>query len=48
MGKRVDLNCQSVITPDPDISIDELEFLDKVAMNLTFPETVTEKHINRF
>jgi DNA-directed RNA polymerase II subunit RPB1 len=47
MGKRVDYSARSVITPDPNISIDELGVPKKVAMNLTFPETVTKynKHI---
>jgi len=40
MGKRVDFSARSVITPDPNISIDELGVPVKIAMNLTFPETV--------
>lgn len=43
MGKRVDFSARSVITPDPNISIDEVGVPIKIAMNLTFPETV-----NRF
>lgn len=39
MGKRVDHSARSVITPDPNISIDELGVPIKIAMNLTFPET---------
>lgn len=42
MGKRVDFSARSVITPDPNISIDEVGVPIKVAMNLTFPETVHE------
>lgn len=38
MGKRVDFSARSVITPDPNISIDELGVPMKIAMNLTFPE----------
>jgi DNA-directed RNA polymerase II subunit RPB1 len=40
MGKRVDFSARSVITPDPNISIDELGVPIKIAMNLTFPEIV--------
>ena len=42
MGKRVDFSARSVITPDPNISIDELGVPFKVAMNLTFPEVVNQ------
>jgi DNA-directed RNA polymerase II subunit RPB1 len=40
MGKRVDFSARSVITPDPNISIDELGVPFKIAMNLTVPEIV--------
>jgi DNA-directed RNA polymerase beta' subunit len=40
MGKRVDFSARSVITPDPNISIDELGVPIKIAMNITFPEVV--------
>lgn len=43
MGKRVDFSARSVITPDPNISIDELGVPRRIAMNLTMPEIV-----NRF
>ena len=42
MGKRVDFSARSVITPDPNISIDELGVPEKIAMNLTFPEVVNK------
>lgn len=42
MGKRVDFSARSVITPDPNISIDELGVPVKIAMNLTFPEIVNQ------
>lgn len=42
MGKRVDFSARSVITPDPNISIDELGVPIKIAMNLTFPEVVNQ------
>lgn len=45
MGKRVDFSARSVITPDPNISIDELGVPIKIAMNLTFPEVVNERNI---
>ena len=47
MGKRVNYSARSVITPDPNIKIDELGVPKKIAMNLTFPEIVTKynKHI---
>ena len=40
MGKRVDFSGRSVITGDPNISIDELGVPIKIAMNMTFPEVV--------
>lgn len=40
VGKRVDHSARSVITPDPNISIDELGVPLKIAMNLTYPEIV--------
>lgn len=42
MGKRVDYSARSVITPDPNISIDELGVPLKIAMNMTYPEIVTK------
>ena len=47
MGKRVDYSARSVITPDPNISIDELGVPKKIAMNLTFPEIVTTFNVDR-
>lgn len=47
MGKRVDFSARSVITPDPNIDIDELGVPIKMAMNLTFPETVNKYNIDR-
>ena len=41
MGKRVDYSARSVITPDPNISINELGVPTAIAQNLTFPEIVT-------
>ena len=42
MGKRVDFSGRSVITPDPNIDLDELGVPLKIAMNLTFPEVVND------
>jgi DNA-directed RNA polymerase II subunit RPB1 len=47
MGKRVDFSARTVITPDPNISIDEIGVPIKIAMNLTFPEVVNVHNINR-
>jgi len=46
MGKRVDFSSRSVITPDPNIKIDELGVPIKIAKNLTFPEIVTKYNKN--
>ena len=40
MGKRVDFSARSVITPDPNIELDELGVPIKIALNLTYPEKV--------
>ena len=40
MGKRVDFSGRSVITPDPNIELDELGVPYSIAMNLTYPEIV--------
>ena len=47
MGKRVDYSARSVITGDPNLRLDELGVPVKVAMELTFPETVTLENIER-
>jgi DNA-directed RNA polymerase beta' subunit len=41
MGKRVDFSARTVITPDPNLKLDELGVPFKVAQGLTVPETVT-------
>ena len=46
MGKRVDFSARSVISPDPNINLEELGVPKKVAMNLTFPEIVNKFNIN--
>ena len=40
MGKRVDFSARSVITPDPNIELDELGVPESIARNLTYPEIV--------
>jgi DNA-directed RNA polymerase II subunit RPB1 len=41
MGKRVDFSSRTVITPDPNLELDQLGVPFGIATNLTFPETVT-------
>jgi DNA-directed RNA polymerase II subunit RPB1 len=41
MGKRVDFSSRTVITPDPNLTLDQLGVPYEIATNLTFPETVT-------
>ena len=45
MGKRVDFSARSVITPDPNIDLDQLGVPIKIALNLTFPEVVNSFNI---
>tara|TARA_B110000858_G_scaffold176186_1_gene210194 strand:- start:246 stop:4811 length:4566 start_codon:yes stop_codon:yes gene_type:complete len=40
MGKRVDYSARSVITPDPNLELDELGVPILIATNLTFPEKI--------
>ena len=40
MGKRVDFSARSVITPDPNLELDQLGVPLKIATNLTIPEIV--------
>ncbi|EFJ10314.1 hypothetical protein SELMODRAFT_128226 [Selaginella moellendorffii] len=47
MGKRVDFSARTVITPDPNINIDELGVPWSIALNLTYPETVTPYNLER-
>ena len=47
MGKRVDFSGRSVITPDPNIDLDELGVPLQIAMNLTFPEKVNQFNITK-
>ena len=47
MGKRVDFSARSVISPDANISIEELGIPEKIAVNLTIPEVVNKYNMNR-
>ena len=47
MGKRVDFSARSVITPDPNIELDQLGVPLKVASNLTIPEIVNTFNIDK-
>ena len=47
MGKRVDFSARTVITSDPNISLDELGVPIKIATNITFPEIVTPFNIDK-
>jgi DNA-directed RNA polymerase II subunit RPB1 len=46
MGKRVDFSGRTVITADPNISVEEVGVPYEIAMNLTFPERVTPANID--
>jgi DNA-directed RNA polymerase II subunit RPB1 len=46
MGKRVDYSARSVITPDANIGILELGVPNKIAMNITYPETINKRNKN--
>ncbi len=45
MGKRTDFSGRTVITPDPNLSINELGMPISIAKNITFPEIVTPHNI---
>ena len=47
MGKRVDFSARSVITPDPNLGIDQLGVPRTIAMNMTIPEIVTPYNIDK-
>jgi len=46
-GKRVDFSARTVISPDPNISINEVGVPKFVAMELTVPERVTKRNIDQ-
>ena len=47
MGKRVDFSARTVVSPDPNLAIDELGVPLSIAINLTFPEVVTPLNIQK-
>ncbi|KAI9293461.1 beta and beta-prime subunits of DNA dependent RNA-polymerase [Neoconidiobolus thromboides FSU 785] len=47
MGKRVDFSARTVITGDPNLSIEQVGVPRSIARNLTYPETVTAFNMNR-
>ncbi|KAK6364154.1 DNA-directed RNA polymerase III subunit C1 (rpo31) [Exophiala oligosperma] len=46
-GKRVDFSGRTVISPDPNLSIDEVAVPILVAKNMTYPEVVNEINIEK-
>ncbi|KAG9962267.1 beta and beta-prime subunits of DNA dependent RNA-polymerase, partial [Aureobasidium melanogenum] len=46
-GKRVDFSGRTVISPDPNLSIEEVAVPSKVATNMTYPERVTRYNIEK-
>lgn len=46
MGKRVDFSSRTVITPDPNLDLDQLGVPITIAMGQTVPETVTAQNID--
>jgi DNA-directed RNA polymerase III subunit RPC1 len=45
-GKRVDFSGRTVISPDPNLRIDEVAVPERVAKILTYPERVTSHNID--
>lgn len=48
MGKRVDFSARTVITPDPNLNIDQVGVPRTIAQNLTFAEIVTPFNIDKY
>lgn len=48
MGKRVDFSARTVITPDPNLRIDQVGVPRSIAQNLTFPEIVTPFNFDKY
>ena len=46
-GKRVDFSGRTVISPDPNLSIDEVAVPILVAKNMTYPEVVNRQNIEK-
>jgi DNA-directed RNA polymerase II subunit RPB1 len=47
MGKRVDYSARTVISVDPNLNIDQFGVPEKIAMTLSFPETVNKFNIEK-
>jgi DNA-directed RNA polymerase II subunit RPB1 len=47
MGKRTDFTGRTVITPDPDLELDQIGVPYVICMNLTFPEPVNNLNYER-
>jgi DNA-directed RNA polymerase II subunit RPB1 len=47
MGKHVDFAARTVITPDPNLRIDQVGIPRSIAQNMTFPEIVTQFNIEK-
>jgi DNA-directed RNA polymerase II subunit RPB1 len=47
MGKRTNHSSRSVITADPNLSIDQVGVPEDIARVLTYPEIVTERNLDR-
>lgn len=45
MGKRVNFAARTVITPDPNIGIDEVGIPEAFALKLTYPVPVTNWNV---
>lgn len=45
-GKRVDFSSRTVISPDPNLEIDQVGVPKHIAQILTFPERVIQANIN--
>lgn len=46
-GKRVDFSGRTVISPDPNLGVDQVAVPTHVALTLTYPERVTEHNVDR-
>lgn len=46
-GKRVDFSARTVISPDPNLNIDQVAVPERVAKILTFPDRVTPHNIEK-
>ena len=47
MGKRVNYACRTVITPDPNLDIDEIGVPEAFARKLTYPVPVTPLNVTQ-